>query len=104
MSSALRLRETVALQRLGNALGVRLDPDKVNAVLLEELADAATACMPIDADDPDGGRNCLPLYCLKGCHVEIVHGPEEAAAVDAKYRAENDEPESDPPRSPLVGE
>ena len=41
MSSALRLRETVALQRLGNALGVGLDPDKVNAVLLEELADAA---------------------------------------------------------------
>lgn len=45
MSAALRAREALALARLGNALGVRLDPDKVNAVLLEELADAAEAIL-----------------------------------------------------------
>lgn len=50
MSAALRAREALALARLGNALGVRLDPDKVNAVLLEELADAAEAILEELAD------------------------------------------------------
>jgi hypothetical protein len=39
--SSKRLRETVALFRIATALGVRLDPDKDNVLLLEELAHAA---------------------------------------------------------------
>lgn len=51
MSAALRAREALALARLGSALGVCLDPDKVNAQLLEELADVAES-RPPDVHNP----------------------------------------------------
>ena len=59
MSAALRMREHLAMARLGNALGVSLDPDKVNAVLLEELADAAEYLLGIDAPSSDPPRSPL---------------------------------------------
>jgi hypothetical protein len=59
-------------------------------VLPDEIDEDPPKLYAIDADDPDGGRNTIPVDYLAGCHVEIVYMPEQAAIVDAEYRAEHD--------------
>lgn len=59
-------------------------------VMRDEIDEDPSKLYAIDADDPDGGRNTIPVDYLAGCHIEIVYFPEDAAVVDAEYRAKHD--------------
>jgi hypothetical protein len=60
--SERRLRETIALSRIATALGVRLDPDKDNVLLLEELAIAAEGAQAVESTNSQELRDLVAIW------------------------------------------
>lgn len=76
---------------MGDHFGPGSQPGStLNTVDDDEIDEDPPRLFAIDADDPDGGRNTIPVEALAGCHVMIVEDAESAAVIDARYRAEND--------------